>query len=116
MPNGTFRSVLLLYYEGGGLDEFWYTNIPATRNILVYYNSLLAGVVNPYPIIYTGGINLFWWRPVTSINTLAFETPQYIELTPLLATSTKPNITVTVSNLLASAQELGSTALSWTPS
>ncbi|AAY80497.1 peptide-N4-asparagine amidase [Sulfolobus acidocaldarius] len=114
MPNGTFRSVLLLYYEGGGLDEFWYTNIPATRNILVYYNSLLAGVVNPYPIIYTGGINLFWWRPVTSINTLAFETPQYIELTPLLATSTKPNITVTVSNLLASAQELGSTALSWT--
>ncbi|MEM1627066.1 MAG: peptide-N4-asparagine amidase [Sulfolobaceae archaeon] len=113
IPNGTYRVVALLYYEGGALDEFWYTNQPAIRNILIYYNGLLAGVIVPYPIIYTGGINPFWWRPITSINTLSFHTPHLIDLTPMLAISQNPKITVKVSNLKEASKIAGVPYFSW---
>jgi len=113
IPNGTYKMSLLMYEEGGGLDEFWYTNEPATRSILIYYNNLLAGVVNPYETLYTGGIDLFWWKPLTSINTLSFHSPMMIDLTPMLAYGLKPNITTCVYNLITAYQLTGSTAFSW---
>jgi len=48
IPNGTYRAWLVLYTKGNAYDEFWYTNMPAVRYVKVYYNGLLAGVVNPY--------------------------------------------------------------------
>ncbi|QIW25145.1 glycopeptidase [Sulfolobus sp. S-194] len=113
IPNGTYKMELLLYEEGGGLDEFWYTNEPATRSILIYYDNLLAGVVNPYETIYTGGIDLFWWKPLTSINTLSFHSPIVIDLTPMLAYGLTANITTCVTNLLTAYQITGSTAFDW---
>ncbi|MBB5253931.1 peptide-N4-asparagine amidase [Sulfurisphaera ohwakuensis] len=113
IPNGTYKMELLLYEEGGGLDEFWYTNEPATRSILIYYDNLLAGVVNPYETIYTGGIDLFWWKPLTSINTLSFHSPMIIDLTPMLAYGLTANITTCVTNLLTAYQITGSTAFDW---
>ncbi|MEM4042085.1 MAG: peptide-N4-asparagine amidase [Saccharolobus sp.] len=113
IPNGTYRLALMLYEEGGGLDEFWYANEPATREIQVLYDGRLVGIVNPYETIYTGGINLFWWRPVTSINTLSFHSPYVIDLTPLLALGSSGNIAVTVTNLLTALQLTGSTAFDW---
>ncbi|AAK42681.1 glycopeptidase [Saccharolobus solfataricus] len=114
IPNGTYRMTLLLYEEGGGLDEFWYANEPATREIQVFYDNRLVGVVNPYQTIYTGGIDLFWWKPVTSINTLSFHSPYIIDLTPLLAISLPNNtIAVTVTNLETALQLTGTAAYDW---
>ncbi|ACR43326.1 peptide-N4-asparagine amidase [Saccharolobus islandicus] len=114
IPHGTYRMTLLLYEEGGGLDEFWYVNEPATREIQVFYDNRLVGIVNPYQTIYTGGIDLFWWKPLTSINTLSFHSPYIIDLTPLLAMSSPNNIiAVTVTNLETALQLTGSAAYDW---
>ena len=113
IPNGTYKMALLMYEEGGALDEFWYANEPATRSILIYYDNLLAGVVNPYETIYTGGIDLFWWKPLTSINTLSFHSPMIIDLTPMLAYGLKANITTCVYNLVTAFQVTGLTLFSW---
>ncbi|BCU69374.1 peptide-N4-asparagine amidase [Stygiolobus caldivivus] len=113
IPNGTYMMKMLLYEEGGGLDEFWYANEPATRSIQVYYNNSLVGIVNPYETIYTGGIDLFWWKPMPSINTLAFHTPYIIDLTPMLALGNKAEISVHVTNLEEAYQLTGSTAFDW---
>jgi len=115
IPNGTYRAWLVLYTKGNAYDEFWYTNIPAVRYVKVYYNGLLAGVVNPYETIYTGGINLFWWKPVTSVNTLSFHMSDVVDLTPLLAYGLNATITIRVADLLESAQTMGvpGTAFNW---
>ncbi|MCG3108296.1 hypothetical protein L3N51_00577 [Metallosphaera sp. J1] len=113
IPNGTYRMTAFLYEEGGGLDEFWYINEPATRDILMYYNGLLTSVIPPYETIYTGGIDLFWWKPLPSINTLAFHTPYQIDLTPLLAMGTKANITVSITNLATAKELTGSPSFDW---
>ncbi|AFZ69860.1 Peptide N-acetyl-beta-D-glucosaminyl asparaginase amidase A [Caldisphaera lagunensis DSM 15908] len=113
LPNGTQKAMLLLYEEGGYNDEFWYTNEPAIRNIEVYYNDMLAGVLNPFQTLYTGGIDSSYWRPVTSINTLSFHTPYYIDLTPLLAMGNQASIAVSVSNLNEAEQLTGSPFFGW---
>ena len=114
LPEGTFREAMLLYTEGGYLDEFWYANEPATRSVLVLYNGYLADVINPFETIYTGGINLFWWKPMPSINTLSFHNPYVSELTPLLATGNRVNLTLTVTNLGIAEVVTGSPLFSWT--
>jgi hypothetical protein len=113
IPNGTYKMEMLLYEEGGGLDEFWYANEPATRSILIYYNNSLVGIVNPYETIYTGGIDLFWWKPLTSINTLSFHSPYLIDLTPMLALGNHADITVCVTNLETAYQITGSPYFDW---
>jgi hypothetical protein len=113
IPMRTYKAQLLLYEEGGGLDEFWYANEPATRQILVYYNGYLAGDVNPFETIYTGGIDLFYWKPVTSADTLSYHYPYFIDLTPMLAISHNTTITFKVTNLKTALQLTGSTAYDW---
>ena len=113
IPNGTEKSMLLLFEEGGENDEFWYANEPAIRNIEVYYNNELAGVLNPFETIYTGGINLFYWKPLTSINTLSFHMPYYIDLTPLLALGSNVTLSVTISNLILAEEMMQSPYFTW---
>jgi len=74
---------------------------------MVYYNGLLAGIVNPFETIYTGGIDLFWWKPVTSVNTLSFHMPDVVDLTPLMAYGLNATIAISVADLLESAQTMG---------
>ncbi|WP_148217211.1 peptide-N4-asparagine amidase [Acidilobus saccharovorans] len=107
IPNGTYRAWLILYTKGNAYDEFWYTNIPAVRYVKVYYNGHLAGVVNPFETIYTGGIDLFWWKPVPSINTLSFHMPDIVDLTPLLAYGLNATLAIHIADLLASSEALG---------
>src|SRR5579875_1042324 len=112
IPTGTYRMATLLYTEGLGLDEFWYAILPAIRNVLIYYDNLLAGVVQPYETIYTGGISPFYWRPITSVNTLAFHSSYIIDLTPMLALGQTGTLNVTVTNLKLAAQLTGP-SLGW---
>jgi len=113
LPAGTYRMAAVFYTEGSQFDEFWYANEPAPRNLLVFYDSYLAGVVNPYETIYTGGIDPFYWRPVTSINTLAFHSQNLIDLTPMLALGNNATISITMTNLLAALQINGVPYFRW---
>lgn len=116
LPQGSYREQMVMYTEGGGLDEFWYANEPATRSLLVYYDGRLADVINPFPTVYTGGIDLFWWKPVPSINTLAVHYPYVAELTPLLALGNEVNLSVSMTNLVQASQLTGSPAFDWSVS
>jgi len=117
IPSGTYRAVLLMYMEGGELDEFWYANEPATRELLVYYNNYLTAVFNPFETIYTGGIDPFMWKPMPSINTLSFHNPYMADITPLLATGiNNVNITLTMTNLYEAYELTGSPYFTWTVS
>ena len=88
---------LLVMASGHGCEEFWYTNIDndtiaslvglcgggTYREIQVYVDGLLAGAVYPFPVIYTGGINPFLWRPLTGI--MSFDIPAYeFDLSPFI--------------------------------
>lgn len=114
LPSGTYRAAALVYTEGGGNDEFWYANEPATRSVLLYYNGFLADVVNPFETVYTGGIDLFYWKPMPSINTLSYHNPYIAEITPLLATGLNATLSVSVTNLAEAYELTGSPFFSWT--
>lgn len=80
-----------------GCEEFWYTNIDnddvaskfglcgggVYRELQVYIDDKLAGAIYPFPVIYTGGINPFLWRPLTGI--MSFDIPAYsFDLSPFV--------------------------------
>jgi hypothetical protein len=95
-PNNLTRAYAEVYTTGHSCDEFWYGNQPddwanangfcggtAFREIQVLVDGHLAGVAWPFPVIYTGGINPFLWRPIPGIN--AFNIPAYVvDLTPFV--------------------------------
>jgi hypothetical protein len=83
--------------RGGGCEEFWYTNVPDSynaehpsydlcgggsyREVQVEVDGKLAGVAQPFPAVYSGGINPLMWRPIMSVDSL--RTQAYsIDLTP----------------------------------
>ncbi|WP_329569754.1 peptide-N4-asparagine amidase [Kitasatospora sp. NBC_01266] len=111
-PRNLTGAHLQLYARGGGCEEFWYSNVPddyaaahpdyglcgggTYREVQVLVDGRLAGVVQPFPVIYTGGISPLMWRPIPSID--AFRTQPYdVDLTPFAGTLTdgKPH-TVTI--------------------
>jgi hypothetical protein len=93
-----------------GCEEFWYTNIDndtlaselglcgggVYRELQVYVDGYLAGAVDPYFVLYTGGINPYLWRPLTGI--MSFDIPAYkFDLTPfVLSDGRQHSITVRV--------------------
>jgi hypothetical protein len=92
------QALLYLYAEGASYDEFWWTNIPTDRFIMVYSDGRLIAVSQAFPYIYTGGVMPFLWRPVPSIDTYAFH-PFVVDLTPYLPFLVgSHNISVTVTN------------------
>lgn len=92
LPTNIERAVLQVYASAHSCDEFWYANEPtsfagncgggtAFRELQVFIDGQLAGVAWPFPLIYTGGINPFLWRPIPGVN--AFNIPPYVvDLTP----------------------------------
>ncbi|KAG6395407.1 hypothetical protein SASPL_146052 [Salvia splendens] len=99
IPNNTYRAVIEVFVSAHGDDELWYTNPPdfyiesnglnitrghgVYREVLVTLGGNVVGSVLPFPVIYAGGINPFFWSPIVAIG--AFNLPSYeIELTPFL--------------------------------
>jgi peptide N-acetyl-beta-D-glucosaminyl asparaginase amidase A len=81
LPADISRAYLDLYAIAQIGDEFWWTQTPAFRELEVTIDGKPAGVVWPYPTVYTGGINPYLWRPITGINTMNM--PAYrVNLTP----------------------------------
>ncbi|WP_051969421.1 peptide-N4-asparagine amidase [Kitasatospora azatica] len=102
-PRNLTAARLQVYARGGGCEEFWYANVPddfaaahpdwglcgggTYREVQVQVDGRLAGTVQPFPAIYTGGISPLMWRPIPSID--AFRTQPYeIDLTPFAGTLT----------------------------
>ncbi len=95
-PRNLSAATLEVYARGGGCEEFWYTNTPDAynrahpyglcgggpyREVRVEVDGRLAGVAQPFPAIYSGGIDPTMWRPIMSVDSL--RTQAYsIDLTP----------------------------------
>jgi hypothetical protein len=88
-PNLT-RALFEVYASAHGpTEEFWYVNdtAGAYREIQVFVDDALAGVIPPFPVVYTGGIDFLFWRPIPGVD--AFNIPPYVfDLTPFAGTLT----------------------------
>ena len=117
-PPNAYKAVIEICVSFHEMDEFWYINPPneykkannlteisngAFREILVTIDDLLAGVVYPFPVIYTGGVNPYFWRPVSGIG--SFVLPSYdLDISPFLGklVNGEHEIRVSVTNALPS--------------
>jgi Peptide N-acetyl-beta-D-glucosaminyl asparaginase amidase A len=81
LPDNVTTAALDLYAVGQIDDEFWWAEEPAFREIEVSIDGKPAGVVWPYPYVYTGGVNPLIWRPLTGVHTM--DIPSYrLDLSP----------------------------------
>ncbi|PKA51883.1 Peptide-N4-(N-acetyl-beta-glucosaminyl)asparagine amidase A [Apostasia shenzhenica] len=97
VPRNTHRAVLEIFASYHGADELWYANPlraaydgggatanGAFRQIYATVDGRFAGGHIPFPVIYPGSINPFFWSPVSAIG--AFDLPTYdLDLTPFLS-------------------------------
>ncbi|EUC61988.1 peptide-N4-(N-acetyl-beta-glucosaminyl)asparagine amidase A [Rhizoctonia solani AG-3 Rhs1AP] len=104
IPSNAVSAVVEVYCSGNSAEEFWYLNTPDEiasyfspdaglvakgpfREVQVLVDGKLAGVVLPFPVIYTGGITPTNWRPLASYG--AYNQPTYfVDITPFLPTLT----------------------------
>ncbi|GLB36566.1 putative peptide-N4-(N-acetyl-beta-glucosaminyl)asparagine amidase A [Lyophyllum shimeji] len=102
LPEDSIEAFVEIFCSGNSAEEFWYLNTPDDfvpyfpastgvigkgpfREVQVLVDGKLAGVVWPYPVIYTGGITPSNWRPLASYG--AYDAPTYwIDITPFLPT------------------------------
>lgn len=103
VPRNTSRLSAEIYARGGGCEEFWWSNVPTDiatanpnaglcgggtyREVEVKIDGVPAGVVLPYPVIYTGGVAPMLWRPISAIDSIV-TLPYTIDLTPFAGTLT----------------------------
>ncbi len=98
LPANVTTATLDLYAVGQINDEFWWAEVPAFREIEVSIDGKPAGVVWPYPYVYTGGVNPLIWRPLTGVHTM--DIPSYrVDLSPFAGELGGTNtISLTVTN------------------
>lgn len=99
LSTNTTRAVLNVYASGNANEEFWYTLDPTTdgptRLVQVFVDGVLAGVVDPFPEVYTGGISPGLWQPLLGLK--ASDVPSYIvDISPFLPTLWSQSTTVEV--------------------
>ncbi|WP_343244898.1 peptide-N4-asparagine amidase [Streptomyces sp. SID14478] len=96
LPRNITGARLQVYARGGGCDEQWFDAVPSDlaatapdylcgggpyREVQVAVDGVPAGLAQPYPVVYSGGIVPTLWRPVPAID--QFRTEAYdIDLTP----------------------------------
>ncbi|KAL4940811.1 hypothetical protein BDV06DRAFT_213196 [Aspergillus oleicola] len=95
------RAVVSISACGQSTEEFWWSNVFSSdtetfgnevgelyghspfREIQLYIDDNLAGVVWPYPVIFTGGIVPGFWRPIVGTDAFDLRAPE-IDITPFL--------------------------------
>uniref|UniRef100_A0A0D9UY41 Peptide N-acetyl-beta-D-glucosaminyl asparaginase amidase A N-terminal domain-containing protein n=1 Tax=Leersia perrieri TaxID=77586 RepID=A0A0D9UY41_9ORYZ len=99
IPSNTYRAVIEVFVSFHSNYEDWYMHPPneyieannksdlpgngAFREIIVKVDGDVVGAVWPFTVIYTGGVNPLFWRPITAIG--SFDLPTYeIDITPFL--------------------------------
>ncbi|PLW09210.1 hypothetical protein PCASD_18318 [Puccinia coronata f. sp. avenae] len=115
IPINAVSAMVEIYASGADKEE--YTNCPdqaipalnstsngdypakgSFREVQLWIDNRLAGVAYPFPVIFTGGMLLTWWRPVAAYGSLDQPTYQ-IDITPflpLLTDSAPHNFTLAV--------------------
>ena len=107
-PATTSRAVVSISACGQIQEEFWFTNVFSQdiyafngtvgplygsspfREVQLYIDGTLAGVVWPFPIIFTGGVVPGLWRPIVGIDAFDLRMPE-IDITPFLPLLTDGN-------------------------
>jgi hypothetical protein len=66
------RAEIEVYTSHHQSDEFWYTNLNPSpfKELVVHVDGFEAGVISPFPLIFTGGITPYLWRPIVSIGAM----------------------------------------------
>jgi hypothetical protein len=96
LPANTEELYLELFLSHHQCDEFYYGNPPngyaqangvcgngPFREVQVLVDNEIVGVVWPFPLLFTGGLNPYLWRPIVAIG--AFDAPTYlVNLTPFV--------------------------------
>ncbi|CAI7652357.1 unnamed protein product [Penicillium manginii] len=101
IPSSASRAVVSISACGQSEEEFWWSNVFSEditsftntvgelygyspfREIQLYIDGVLAGVVWPFPVIFTGGVAPGFWRPI--VGTDAFDLRQSeIDISPFL--------------------------------
>ncbi|KAK0563257.1 hypothetical protein OC861_004897 [Tilletia horrida] len=105
-PVNAARAIIEIFASGTAQDEFWYSNAPSSlaeqvpdaanfglygggpyREIQVRVDGNLAGIVSPYAVIFTGGIQPLMWGPESAFG--AYNQPTYlVDVTPFIGTLT----------------------------
>lgn len=101
LPRNIKRAVFSVAGNGQSTEEFWWSNVPSTetatfaeygttlygytpwRELQLYIDDQLAGVVWPFPVIFTGGIVPGFWRPIVGIDAFDLKEDE-IDITPFL--------------------------------
>ncbi|PYI25415.1 peptide-N4-(N-acetyl-beta-D-glucosaminyl) asparaginase amidase N [Aspergillus indologenus CBS 114.80] len=100
-PPNTSRAVVSIAATGQSTEEFWWSNVFTSdswsfdntigelygyspfREVQLYIDGMMAGVVWPFPIIFTGGVAPGFWRPIVGIDAFDLRQPE-IDITPWL--------------------------------
>lgn len=96
LPTKINEAFVEIYASPHGCEEFYYSNAPSNyasslgvcgngvyRELQVYIDGKLAGASYPYPVIYSGGINPFLWRPLAGTMSFAIS-PRRFDISPFL--------------------------------
>jgi len=83
LPRNVSRVLMMLYIKGSRSDEFFYMLNRTIRDVLIYVDERLAGVAHPFPTIYAGGFNPYYWAGITATNALS-QRPELIDITALV--------------------------------
>ncbi|CRG87937.1 Peptide-N4-(N-acetyl-beta-glucosaminyl)asparagineamidase A [Talaromyces islandicus] len=100
-PKNAQRAVISISACGQIGEEFWWSNVLSQdtddfnstigqlygyspfREIQLFIDGMLAGVVWPFPIIFTGGVAPGFWRPIVGIDAFDLREPE-IDISPFL--------------------------------
>ncbi|KAK4863246.1 hypothetical protein LT330_002024 [Penicillium expansum] len=101
IPAAASRAVVSISACGQSEEEFWWSNVFSEdtqdfestvgdlygytpfREVQLYIDGILAGLVWPFPIIFTGGVAPGFWRPVVGIDAFDLRQPE-IDISPFL--------------------------------
>ncbi|GME34901.1 peptide-n4-(n-acetyl-beta-glucosaminyl) asparagine amidase a [Neofusicoccum parvum] len=100
LPQNVDRAIFSVSANGQSTEEFWWANVLSSdvsafgsvttlygfspwREVQLYIDGALAGVVWPFPIIFTGGVAPGFWRPIVGIDAFDLKEDQ-IDITPWL--------------------------------
>jgi Peptide N-acetyl-beta-D-glucosaminyl asparaginase amidase A len=99
LPGGVSRAIISISACGQATEEFWYSNVLSSdtgtflnttgplygfspfREVQLLIDGYLAGVVWPFPTIFTGGIAPGFWRPIVGLDAFDLREPE-IDVTP----------------------------------
>jgi hypothetical protein len=95
-PRNLVNARLEVYARGGGCDEQWFDAVPSDlaatspdflcgggpyREVQVAVDGRPAGLAQPYPVVYSGGIVPTLWRPIPAVDQF-LTLPYDLDLTP----------------------------------